>query len=271
MSTYKRHPGLRDQLKRPLEEDTDQPTKRPSTTPKPAKRSKTEAVNQPSVENVRIKSTDPEHKNSTPSELLVDPTLLADVFAKHTRDAFPDDSAIELNETYLPSKAFADTTSFSQDRIAANLPVFLEKFSAEGKDGLSACKEKAMPHTLVVTSSGMRTADLHRELRVFNNKDSKVGKLIAKHMKLAQNIKYLRDNKVGIAISTPARFNELMDADGFDTGNLRRIVVDGSHQDDKRRTIFTMKQTFQPLIVMLNKKRVRSRYGAANKIEILVF
>jgi hypothetical protein len=91
-------------------------------------------------------------------------------------------------------------------------------------------------------------------------------------MKLKENIKYMQETKVGIATSTPSRFMQLLDADAMKATDLRRIVVDGSHRDSKRSTIFTLGQVFQPLIALLNNKVIRPRYGSAeDKIEILVF
>ncbi|KAJ9608033.1 Protein cms1 [Cladophialophora chaetospira] len=212
-------------------------------------------------------------KDSSPApNAVLDPALLADHFANCIRKSFDTSSSIELEEQYLPSKAFLDTTGFDKNRIAANLPAYLERFSIEGKDGLSTCKEKASPHTLVVTLSGMRTADLARELRVFQNDESHLGKLIAKHMKLKDNIKLMQETKIGIAISTPMRFKQLIDADALKTRDLRRIVVDGSYRDDKKNTILTMNQTFQPLVALLNEDTIRKRYGTEEgRVDILVF
>ncbi len=258
------------------------PTKRASSAPKsseptatdtgPAKASASddEHTSPPPPKNPTLAQRKKEH--SPAPDFVADSSLLADHFAKFIRKSFEDNSAIELEEQYLPAKAFLDTTSYDKDRLAIDLPDFLEKFSAKGKEGLSTSNGEASPHTIVVTSSGMRTADLYRELAVFQNKESKVGKLIAKHMKLKANIKYMQENKIGIAISTPMRFNQLIDAGALKTENLRRIVVDASYRDDKKNTIFMMDQTFQPLITLLNEKTIRQRYGVeVDKTDILVF
>ncbi|KAL2439229.1 Protein CMS1 [Exophiala dermatitidis] len=203
---------------------------------------------------------------------MMDPALLADHFAKYVRKSFPDSSAIELDDQLLPSKAFLNTTDFDKPHEAANLPAFLEKFSKEGKSGLSSCDDKGSPHTLVVTSSGIRTADLYRELRVFNSDNTKVAKLIAKHMKLKDNVEYMQKTRVGIAIGTPGRLKDLIDAGALKTRGIRRIVVDGSYRDQKKRTIFEMDELFRPLLTLLNSDEIRPRYVAADdRIELLVF
>ncbi|KIY00072.1 uncharacterized protein Z520_03757 [Fonsecaea multimorphosa CBS 102226] len=213
-------------------------------------------------------------KPGQPSSLdtVADPALLADHFAKCIQKWFAKYSPIELEDRYLPAKAFLDTTSYKRARVAANLPDFLERYSAGGKEGLCTCDKVASPHTIVITISGMRIADLMRELRVFKSKDSKVGKFMPKHMKLEMNVEFLQSNKVGIAIGTPERLNQLLEAGALKTGGLQRIVVDGSYQDEKRSTIFTNGQVFQPMVALLNDDSIRPRYGAAqNKIDILAF
>ena len=121
-----------------------------------------------------------------------DPALLSDTFARivaETRDK--NLTTIELSEFAIPSRAFEDTSGFVGPRTAADLPAFLERYSPGGKQELSKCKDKASPHTMVLAMSGMRVADIYRELVVYNNPKSKVGKFIAKHMKLKDNVKYL--------------------------------------------------------------------------------
>merc|ERR1711939_943186 len=178
---------------------------------------------------------------------MMDSALLADHFAKCIRKFFPNSSSIELEEQYLPTKSFRNTTAFDKPHVGTKLSEFLEKFAENGKAELSTCDEEAAPHTLIIAPSGIRTADLNRELRIFNTEGSKVAKLIAKHMKLQENIDYMRKNKVG-------------------------IVVDGSYRDEKKRSIFEMEDLFRPLLALLNKEQIRKRYGAEeDKVEILVF
>ncbi|OAP58143.1 hypothetical protein AYL99_07233 [Fonsecaea erecta] len=203
---------------------------------------------------------------------VADPALLSDHFAKYILKWFPESSTIELEDRYLPTKAFLDTTSYDRDRVAENLPDFLERFSAGSKEALSTCDEVATPHTLVLTISGMRTADLARQLQVFKSEDCKVGKFIAKHMKLEMNAEFLRQYKVTIAMGTPGRLNQLLEAGAMKTEGLQRIVVDGSYRDAKNSSIFTNGQIFRPMLALLNNDSIRQRYGAEHhKIDLLVF
>lgn len=53
---------------------------------------------------------------------------------------------------------------------------------------------------------------------------------------------------------------------------LERIVIDGSHIDQKQRGIFDMKETHLPLLQLLTRPELRERYGASKKkVQILMF
>ncbi|KAK6371371.1 Protein cms1 [Exophiala oligosperma] len=202
---------------------------------------------------------------------MMDPALLADHCAKTMRKHNPKSSSIELEEQCLPTKAFRDTTSFAGIHSTGRLGAFLEQFTENGKTVLTACDAEAAPHTLVIAPSGIRAADLYRELRVFNSEQSKVAKFIAKHMKLQENVEYMQKNKVGIVIGTPARIMDVIAAGAIKPGSVRRIVVDGSYCDEKKRNIFGMRELFQPLQALLNLEAFRTRYSTQDRLEILVF
>jgi protein CMS1 len=53
---------------------------------------------------------------------------------------------------------------------------------------------------------------------------------------------------------------------------LERIVIDGSHIDQKQRGIFDMKETHFPLLQLLTRPELRDRLGASKKkVQILMF
>ena len=62
-------------------------------------------------------------------------------------------------------KAFLDTSDWGKSRLLHDLPGFLDRYCCrEGqKNGLSLASEKmGAPHTIVVTSAGLRAADIIR-------------------------------------------------------------------------------------------------------------
>ena len=53
---------------------------------------------------------------------------------------------------------------------------------------------------------------------------------------------------------------------------LERIIVDCSHIDQKKRGIFDMKETQQPLMALLNRESMKSRYGKEKDgIDLLLY
>ena len=207
------------------------------------------------------------------SVAMKDPSLLADFFgqkiAKHNKDS----TSIEQEDMGIPSPWIRDTTDFTYARTATNLPAYLEKFLPGGKNKLTTCKAMASPHTLIITSSGIRVADLCRELRVYNTKDSKVGKFIAKHMKLKENVEYLSKTNVGIAVSTPARFKDLLEQNAMKADELRSVVLDVSYLDEKKRSIVDMDDLFRSLLQLLKHEKIQERFQGTKgrDVRVLVF
>ena len=65
----------------------------------------------------------------------------------------------------LSEHAFRDTSQWTGSRVAENLPAFLEincSVAHDHRDLKEASEASGAPHTLIVTSSGMRAADLTR-------------------------------------------------------------------------------------------------------------
>lgn len=52
---------------------------------------------------------------------------------------------------------------------------------------------------------------------------------------------------------------------------LKRIVVDCSHIDQKKRGILDMRETQGPLIQLLNRSELKDRYGGAESDVQLIF
>ena len=77
---------------------------------------------------------------------------------------------------------------------------------------------------------------------------------------------------IGIGIGTPARVRDLLEADALKTGHLARIVIDGSYIDQKKRTIFDMKDLFQPVLELLRRPEFIDRYNdSKDHLEIIVY
>ncbi|KAK8185317.1 U3-containing 90S pre-ribosomal complex subunit-domain containing protein [Phyllosticta capitalensis] len=189
----------------------------------------------------------------------MDSRLLADYMAQRTRRFEPDLSMVELEDRYVPEKAIRDTSSWDSERTLDHLPGFVEKFS-EG-ELKKAPKSNGAPHTIVVAASGIRAADVTRGLRKFEEKGTKVAKLFAKHIKLKEAIESCKRLKMNFGVGTPARISDLLADGALSTSNLKRIVIDASYIDVKKRGIMDMKETQVPLAQLLGREELKSRYG----------
>lgn len=70
-----------------------------------------------------------------------------------------------------------------------------------------------------------------------------------------------KKTRMGIGVGTPTRIIDLLDAGALSSQKLERIVLDCSHIDQKKRGIFDMKETQQPLMQLLNRDEIKNRYG----------
>ncbi|KAI1105992.1 U3-containing 90S pre-ribosomal complex subunit-domain containing protein [Jackrogersella minutella] len=191
---------------------------------------------------------------------LIDSLLLADHLAKKIRRFGTELSPVELSQLDISPNCIADTTSFPKQRTLENLPEFLEQFTDPKKLG-EAPKENGSPHTLIVTGAGLRAADLVRSVRKYQTKNSSIAKLFAKHIKIEESVQFLEKHRTGIAVGTPVRLSDLVDKSSLKLDNLKRLVIDASHIDQKKRGIMDMKETMIPLARWLARQEFKERYA----------
>ncbi|BDD63334.1 hypothetical protein MAP00_008238 [Monascus purpureus] len=122
----------------------------------------------------------------------MDGRLLADHFAQKARKLNKELTAVELEDIYVQESTFLDTTSFTSSRSLDKLPDFLNTFKPKGCDLSKSAEEKGSPHTLVISPAALRAADIVRALRKFQTKESIIGKLFAKHIKLEEAKQFLQ-------------------------------------------------------------------------------
>ncbi|KAH6628550.1 U3-containing 90S pre-ribosomal complex subunit-domain containing protein [Chaetomium tenue] len=190
----------------------------------------------------------------------MDGQLSADYIAQKTRRFGTDLSPVELSDLYISANHIKDSTSWEKPRSLENLPEFLEAFAGESEKLDRAPKKNGSPHTLIVAGAGLRAADLVRAVRKFQKKDNSVAKLFAKHFKLEEQVSFLQKSRTGIAVGTPQRLIDLIENDALSLENLKRIVVDASHIDQKKRGIVDMRETMLPLAKLLCREALKERY-----------
>ncbi|CAK7224459.1 Protein cms1 [Sporothrix bragantina] len=203
----------------------------------------------------------------------MDASAAAEYLARQTKRYASDLSEVELADLSVPVSAFVDSSSYEKDRTLDNLADFLEDMAPlteTGKPGSkgkgkqimqTAPEQKGAPHTIVVTGAGMRAADLVRAVRSFSTKNNFVAKLFAKHIKLAEAVSFLEGHRTGLAVGTPARLIDLLEQGALSVAHLRRIVVDASHIDQKKRGVLDMQDTTLPVVRWLSRPEFKARYA----------
>ncbi|KAI1766787.1 U3-containing 90S pre-ribosomal complex subunit-domain containing protein [Hypoxylon sp. FL1150] len=202
---------------------------------------------------------------------LIDNLLLADHLAKKVRRFGTGLSPVELSRLDISPSYITDTTSFVKTRNLETLPDFLEQFTDAKKLG-EAPKKNGSPHTLIVTSAGLRAADIVRSVRKYQSKNNTIAKLFAKHIKVKESVELLEKSRTGIAVGTPVRLYDLVENSALNLDNLERLVIDASHIDQKKRGIMDMKDTMLPLARWLARPEFKERYTDNEKpLQLLFF
>ncbi|CAK7272723.1 Protein cms1 [Sporothrix epigloea] len=203
----------------------------------------------------------------------MDAPAAAAYLARQTKRYAAELSEVELADLSVPASAFVDSSAYAKDRTLDNLADFLEDMAALTETGTPGSKGKGKqimqttpaspqgaPHTIIVTGAGMRAADLVRAVRSFSTKNNFVAKLFAKHIKLAEAVSFLEGHRTGLAVGTPARLMDLLEQGALSVEHLRRIVVDASHIDQKKRGVLDMQDTTLPVVRWLSRPELKSRY-----------
>ncbi|KAI5801704.1 U3-containing 90S pre-ribosomal complex subunit-domain containing protein [Peziza echinospora] len=192
----------------------------------------------------------------------LDPSLIADFVGQKIRHFEKELSSIEMEDRYLPASVFVDSTGWPKARNLENYPDFLEAYSKVKGRGASLKKPReknACPHTFVVTAAALRAADVNRALKKFQSKESHVAKLFAKHIKLKESIEFCQQTKIGMGVGTPGRILDLIKEDALSLDEVVRIVIDASHIDQKKRTIFEIKETQKGIMDLLSHEPLKKR------------
>lgn len=113
----------------------------------------------------------------------------------------------------------------------------------------------------------------------------------AKHFKIEEQALFLKKSRTGIAVGTPQRLIDLIEngmlhspspvrddpplltlvPDALSLENLRRLVVDASHIDLKKRGIMDMRETVMPLARLLSMPELKARYTDTERHVDLIF
>eukprot|EP00128_Syssomonas_multiformis_P005055 Colp12_sorted_trinity150504_noHs@9995 len=128
-------------------------------------------------------------------------------------------------------------------------PEWSTVFGAEKKKKKGKESAKGSPVLLIITSAGIRSADVFRALGDFN-KECRVGKLFAKHMKVPEQVAFLKGTHIKIAVGTPNRLCKLIEEGALKLDRLKYVLVDATYRDVKNRSLFQMTELVSDLLTL---------------------
>eukprot|EP01087_Luapelamoeba_hula_P011368 TRINITY_DN3080_c0_g1_i1.p1 TRINITY_DN3080_c0_g1~~TRINITY_DN3080_c0_g1_i1.p1 ORF type:complete len:305 (+),score=53.38 TRINITY_DN3080_c0_g1_i1:139-1053(+) len=129
------------------------------------------------------------------------------------------------------------------DRTVDELPSFLS--DVVGEDGLTKLPRKeevkGAPRCLVVSAAALRACAFVKALSEFN-KRVKIGKLFAKHIKVQEQVTFLKENVTRLCVGTPHRMAQLCELEALSLGECEYVVLDLG-RNVKRQHLLDMQDT----------------------------
>lgn len=134
-----------------------------------------------------------------------------------------------------------------------NFSPYLKSVVDDWSGSCSQVTRKGSPLLLIVTSSAVRAVDVLRHTLSFRGQQCKTGKLFAKHFKVEEQVKYLNENVVHLAVGTPHRILTLIENGSLHVKRLKYLIVDWSWKDIKTRRIANMPDVKDHFLLLFQK------------------
>ncbi|KAJ3333127.1 hypothetical protein HDU76_011204 [Blyttiomyces sp. JEL0837] len=134
---------------------------------------------------------------------------------------------------------------FPKDRSLKKLISYVT--AEKPKDGKS--------QVIVVSPSAERAITVIPELK----KLGKIGKLFARHIKIAEHIKLCKTTYFPVSVGTPNRVLKLLEADAIDINTISNLIVDSSYVDKKERGILDIPELQADLKALLQRLPTSSK------------
>jgi protein CMS1 len=190
---------------------------------------------------------------------------------------------LELDEIGIKESMLVDCTSVKVGREEQVVGDFIKEAmpSLSGKiTSLSTANtvKKGQPVLLVITGNAQRAADLAKVLRNLSptakgEKDEKkkkilpVGKLFARHFKVAEQEAFLKSTACLIAVGTPQRVYDLLVGGALQLDSLQALVLDITWADVKMKTLLDNAETRESLCSLLASDAIQARIKSKSKQE----
>lgn len=127
----------------------------------------------------------------------------------------------QIEKDEINDECFVNSSFTTEQRTLSNISSFVKQVYPNWKKHLGKPPKETdyhgQPSVLVVTQSAIRAVEVIRALSEFS-KYCKVGKLFSKHMKVKDQVEFLNQSVVKIAVGTPNRLIKLAE-----NGNLTHI------------------------------------------------
>ncbi|XP_071506863.1 protein CMSS1-like [Diadema antillarum] len=160
-------------------------------------------------------------------------------------------SAIEMEELILEEHCFLDVNK-GNESVSDYLNGTIPDWSAVVKKEQESKKPNKSCVLLLLTSSGKRAVDLMRDAASFRGK-CVTAKLFAKHIKIAEQEKFLASHRVQFAVGTPHRVSCLLESGAVTLDDTKYVILDWNWRDAKLRRFVDIPELKRDLFELLRK------------------
>ncbi|PVU96242.1 hypothetical protein BB561_001307 [Smittium simulii] len=178
--------------------------------------------------------------------------------------------AKKTNVFTRPNTAEKQSEFFNQALKAAYKGISsleLVEFSCTDKHFYTKILENKDINSLVdVVKEGIRASNVAREIR--ENSEARIAKLFAKHIKIEEQVRFLKAFDYDVGVGTPARIRKLAEIGAIDFSKVELILLD-CHQDTKTMTIMSLDDT--RLVISELWKNTLLPLAQNNKLKLLLF
>ena len=115
------------------------------------------------------------------------------------------------------------------------------------------------PSIVIICASAIRCVNLLKEIDSEIKKKCKIAKLFAKHLKINEQIRFLKKSSSVIAIGTPARLSKLQEESEDFANNISCLIVDCAFKDPNGRNIFQINETRRDLFALVHSSLMLQR------------
>ncbi|KAF9050689.1 hypothetical protein BDZ89DRAFT_977562 [Hymenopellis radicata] len=204
------------------------------------------------------------------------PSEISDYLFTLQQKAFPNLTAIEIEDQRIPAAAIVDTTAWTGPRTLDQVVDFIMKSVPSLHTRLGQrSKANGSPTLIFVAGAALRVADVTRVLKtpkLRGEKGGEVAKLFAKHFKLAEHVTYLKRTRVGTAVGTPGRLGKLLcETDALAVSQISHIMLDITFRDAKERNLLDIPETRNEVFQTVLGCPQVLRELKAGKIQLVLF